>query len=101
MKYEIKIEFQDSKELEDIIKKCYFDNGNNGRLHNEKNFLSIKKEDVLSTLFTGLSNSTIRITNDAMIDGIMRFVIEETKKEIKLYPCSIYCIIEDGKYSFY
>jgi len=101
MKYEIKIEFENKKELKNIIESCYFGKNGCGKLHNKEEFLTIEKEDPYFILFKGLSNATIRITNQNLIDGIMRFVITETQDLIQLHPCSIYCIIEDGKYSFY
>jgi hypothetical protein len=44
---------------------------------------------------------TIRITNESIIDGCFRFVVDENDEEINLIPCSIYCIFENEKYSFY
>ena len=42
-----------------------------------------------------------KITNEEVIDGAMRFMIDETQGEIRLYPISIYCIKEEDKYIFY
>jgi hypothetical protein len=44
---------------------------------------------------------TVKITNEEVIDGTMRFVIDETENELRLYPISIYCIKEEEKYIFY
>jgi hypothetical protein len=101
MKYELKIDFKDNKQLEKVIKKTYFDDGNLGKLIGKKEFLTILKNDPLFIVFKGLNNITVRLTNEEMIDGIMRFVVDENDKNIKLYPVNNYCIIEDKKYSFY
>ena len=101
MKYEMKIEFNDKKQLKQLIESCYFEN-NNGVLRNDDNFLTISKNDPTYIMFRGLNNMTVRITNTQMIDGCSRFVIDESDDvDVKLYPCSIYCIIDQGKYSFY
>lgn len=101
MKYEMKIEFNDKKQLKQLIESCYFED-NNGVLRNDDNFLTISKSDPTYIMFRGLNNMTVRITNTQMIDGCSRFVIDESSDvEVKLYPCSIYCIIDQGKYSFY
>lgn len=101
MKYEMKIEFNDKKQLKQLIESCYFED-NNGVLRNDDNFLTISKNDPTYIMFRGLNNMTVRITNAQMIDGCSRFVIDESDDvDVKLYPCSIYCIIDQGKYSFY
>ena len=101
MKYELKIDFKDNKQLEKVIKKSYFDDGNLGKLVGKKEFLTILKNDPLFIVFKGLNNITVKLTNEEMIDGIMRCVVDETDKNIKLYPVNNYCIVEDKKYSFY
>lgn len=101
MKYEMKIEFSKKKELDNIIKKSYFDN-NNGKLCGNSQHLKIDKKDPIYIMLKGLNNMTIRITNEEIIDGCMRFVVDgEHENHINLIPCSIYCIIENEKYSFY
>lgn len=101
MKYEMKIEFSDKKQLKQLIDQCYFDN-NNGRLKNKDNCLTIPKSEPIYIMLRGLNNMTVRVTNNQLIDGCSRFVIDETDTEIvKLFPCSVYCIIDQGKYSFY
>ena len=79
----------------------YFENGNNGKLKGKEIPLVIEKEDPLFIIFKGLNNSTTKIFNDEMIDGIMRCVIDETNERIQLFPINNYCIIEQEKYSFY
>lgn len=97
----MKIEFNDKKQLKQLIEKCYFDE-NNGKLKNSDNYLIISKTEPLYIMLRGLNNMTVRITNTQIIDGCSRFVIDESDSEtVRLYPCSIYCIVDQGKYSFY
>lgn len=97
----MKIEFSDKKQLKWLIDKCYFED-NDGKLKNRDNFLTISKNEPIYIMLKGLNNMTVRITNNQLIDGCSRFVIDETdSNDVKLYPCSIYCIIDQGKYSFY
>jgi len=100
MKYEMKIEFDRKSELKSVINKSYFIN-NNGKLIGQKHRLKIDKKDPIYLMLGGLNNMTIRLTNEELIDGCVRFVVDEHPNHIYLYPCSIYCIIENDKYSFY
>ena len=50
MKYEMKIEFNNNEILNEIIKKSYFDNGNNGKLIGKKYFLQIEKTETKNVL---------------------------------------------------
>jgi hypothetical protein len=101
MKYEMKVEFTDKKQLKQLIDACYFDD-NNGKLRNKQECLTISKKDSIYIMFRGLNNMTVRITNTHLIEGCSRFVIDETDDFfVKLFPCSIYCVIDQGKYSFY
>jgi hypothetical protein len=101
MKYELKIEYKDKSQLDQVIKKSYFDDGTKGKLIGQKSSLKIHKDDPLFIVFKGLNNMTAKILNDELIDGSVRCVVDETPEEIKLFPVNPYCIIEDEKYSFY
>ena len=101
MKYELKIEFRDKIELDKVIKESYFDAGQKGKLIGKKSSLKISKDDPLFIVFKGLNNMTAKILNDEIIDGSVRCVVDETDKEIQLFPVNSYCIVEDQKYSFY
>lgn len=101
MKYEMKIEFGDRKQLKQLIEQCYFADENNGRLRNKGGHLVVSKADHLYIMLKGLNNMTVRITNSQLIDGCSRFVIDETADSVRLFPCSIYCVVDHGKYSFY
>jgi len=100
MKYEMKIEYEKTKELKKVIEKSYFED-NNGKLIGKKESIRIEKEDPIYIMLRGLNNMTVRILNEDLIDGTCRFVVDEHDTHVELYPCSIYCIIENNKYSFY
>ena len=102
MKHEIKVEFSDSKSLSELIEKTYFEKGTMGKISGGKeNFLLIEEsDDVLHTVFKGLNNATVKIQNE-VVDGSMRFIIDETQGDVRIYPISIYCVKEHDKYSFY
>lgn len=97
----MKIEFDKKKELESVIKKSYFSD-ENGKLCSKKTFLKIEKKDPIYIMVKGLNNMTVRITNQEIVDGTVRFIVDDTHENyIHLIPCSIYCIVENEKYSFY
>ena len=100
VKHEIKVELSDSATIQTLIEKSYFKEGFKGKILGKKNFLTIDESDEINhTIFKGLNNATVKITNE-IIDGSMRFMVDETEGEIRLYPISIYCVKEE-KYSFY
>ena len=103
MKHEIKVEFPNTNSLKKIIEDSYFSDGTNGKIIGQKNFIIVdeKVDDICHTIFKGLNNATVKITNPDVIDGAMRFMIDETQGELRLYPISIYCIKEESKYIFY
>ncbi len=101
-KYEIKVEYSNSTILKDLINKAYFDEGNLGKIISNKFFLTIDKKDEINwTIFNGLHNATAKITNEELIDGSLRFMVDESNGDVRLYPISIYCIQEADKYIFY
>jgi hypothetical protein len=99
MKFELKIDYKETDKLEELIKSSYFLN-NNGKLK-PGGILSIYPDDEVYHIFKGLNNILIKVMNDEIIEGPMKFVVEESNDVVNLHPCSVYCIIEDGKYSFY
>lgn len=101
MKYELRIEFYKNEELKKLIEQSYFEAGTMGKLLGQKYSLVIQKEDPLYIIFKGLNNMTVRLHNTELIEGSMRMVIDEHEWGVNLFPCSIYCIVEDEKYSFY
>jgi hypothetical protein len=104
MKSEIKIEFSNKKELKKVIEKAYFEEGYLGKLLTKNNFVEVTPEvdDILYTVVKGLNNATIKITNNELIDGSCRFIVDDTGDNPKLFPISMYCIVDDNKkYIFY
>ncbi len=104
MRSEIKVEFDNKEILTDLIQKAYFEDGQMGRLSGQKNYIEVTPEvdEVLHTVVKGLNNATIRIINHDLIDGTFRFIIHEDDGSIKIYPISIFCVIDESKkYSFY
>jgi len=101
MKYELKIEYRDKIQLDKVIQDSYFKTGSKGKLQGKKSSLTITKDDPLFIVFKGLNNMTAKILNEEIIDGSVRCVVDESEKEIKLFPVNSYCIVEDEKYSFY
>ena len=95
----MKIEYG-GKDLKEVIINSYFADGSMGKL-SEKHHLNIPNEDPIYIMLKGLDNMTVRITNEELIDGCSRFVVDEYNDHIKLFPCSNYCIVENNKYSFY
>lgn len=100
VKHEIKIPFSNGEELRNIIQKAYFEEGDRGKLLGRKNYIKIT-DDVNHAIFKGLNNITVKLTNEELIDGSMRFVVDEKVDEIRLYPISIYAIPDGEKYIFY
>ncbi len=100
-KHEIKVELNDSKSITNIIESSYFQDGQMGKILGKKDYLTIdESDDINHVIFKGLNNATVKITNE-VVDGYMRFMIDETQGDIRLYPISIYCIKENDKYTFY
>jgi len=102
VKHEIKVELEKSEEIKSLIEKAYFTEGFEGKILGKNHYLKIDKSDDINwTIFNGLNNATVKISNSSIIDGTMRFLVDETSGEIRLYPISIYAIKEGDKYIFY
>ena len=102
VKYEVKMELDNSDLLKSLIEKTYFENGNLGKINGNKNFITIDNTFEIYNELKELTNSSIKISNQEIIDGTIRFIVtEEGDNNIKLEPISIYCVKEDDKYSFY
>ncbi len=101
IKHEIKVEFSNTDAIRSLIEKAYFEEGYMGKIMGKNHFIKVdESNDVDYTIFKGLNSVTAKITNES-IDGAMRFMIDETQGEIRLYPISIYCIKEEDRYIFY
>jgi hypothetical protein len=102
IKHEIKVEFNDSEVLKSIIEKAYFEEGHMGKILRKDHFIKIDESDEINyTIFKGLNSVTTKIINEEVVEGAMRFMVDETQGELRLYPVSIYCIKEEGRYIFY
>ena len=102
VKHEIKVEFNNSEALRKIIETAYFEEGFGGKILGKKHYITIdESDDINHTIFKDMNNVTVKITNEEVIDGTMRFVIDETEGEVRLYPISIYSIKEENRYIFY
>jgi hypothetical protein len=102
VKHEIKVELEKTEELRSLIEKAYFTEGNQGKIIGKNHYLTIDKSDDINwIIFNGLNNATVKICNQNVIDGTMRFLVDESSGEIRLHPISIYAIKEEDKYIFY
>jgi hypothetical protein len=101
LKNEIKVDFSNTEVLRDIIEKAYFKDGFEGKILGKKHFITIKETDEEWHTFKDLNKVTVKVNNPDVIDGSMRFMIDESDGTIKLHPISIYCIKEEDKYIFY
>lgn len=102
VKHEIKIQLNKVPEIREIIQKTYFEQGFGGKIMGQGQPLIITESDDINwSIFSGLHNTTIKVINEEIIDGTMRFVIEEGEGEIRLFPISTYCFLEDDRYTFY
>lgn len=100
VKHEIKVEIEDVDLIKAIIQKSYFDNDGDGKIKGNANFMEIGKGDVNYKLFSELDGATIKVSNQNIIDGTMRFMIK-IDNTVKLYPISTYSFFENGRYNFY
>jgi hypothetical protein len=101
MKYELKLDFNEKSILENCIVETYFTNGDRGKISKIKIPLLIEKEDINFTVLKGLNGMTARIFNPDLIDGTLRVSIQEDDDYIRLIPCSLYCVKENERYTFY
>ena len=101
MKYEIKIDFTDEAKLKEIVNNTYFGKLGNGKMLKNKDEFFFPNEDSNSIILKGLNNMTVRVINNNQIDGFLRCSVREENNGVYLTPCNIYCIVDNGKYSFY
>jgi hypothetical protein len=102
VKHEIKVELKNSIQLTNLIEKSYFLEGDSGKILKKDHFITISPEnDIDYSIFKGMDGATVKVLNEDVIDGSMRFMVEESNTEIRLYPISIYAIKQGNIYSFY
>jgi hypothetical protein len=92
----LKFTYSETSQLIDVINENYIEN--NGRLKLKKP-LEIPNNNLYYTILSGL-NMKVKLKSDN-IDGTMLFNVVEEKEKIKLYPENLFCVVENGKYSFY
>jgi hypothetical protein len=96
----IKFNYLQTEELKELIEKVYFENNNNGRkTDNVKNSIKFGYDSVFYKILLGMDYK-VKLKND-IIDGSMLFDVKENDTNIELIPSSMFCIKEEGKYSFY
>lgn len=102
VKHEIKVEIDKPVEIRNLIEKAYYEEGDHGKILGKNHFIKIdESDDVNYSIFKGLNNATVKISNVDVIDGTMRFMVDENSSELRLYPVSVYTIKENNKYIFY
>jgi len=101
VKHEIKVEFTNTESLRQIIEKAYFEEGTMGKITGNQHYIVVNEEEESYSLIKGLHNVTIKVTNNDVIDGSMRFIIDESNNDLRISPISIYCIKEEERYIFY
>jgi len=101
VKQEIRIELTNTDDLRSFIEKAYYTDGDHGKIiDSNKNYITIN-DDLNLSILSGLDKNTVKVSNSEIIDGSMRFIIDESNGDVRLYPISIYSIKEQDKYSFY
>ena len=98
MKYELKIEYENTEELLTVIKLSYDEKGILKPLK-KKDYIKIDKNNLYYGVLKGLNNTIVRVYCE-IIDGYLRCVVEEGETT-KLYPISKYCIVDGNYYQFY
>ena len=101
-KHEVKVEIFDKDLILKTIKETYPDK-NQGKINGNNNFLEITSKEENFPVFKGLNGSTVKISNQELIDGNLRVMVEENGDSVKLFPISIYCIKDDvqNRFIFY
>lgn len=97
MKSEIKIEFEDSKDIIEFFEKSYKD----GKIKSGCKSLTIKSNNDSFNSVKSINNGIIRLTNKDVIDGFCRFIISSDGNKIDLFPISINYIIIDNRWVFF
>lgn len=101
-KHEVKVEMVQKEPILEVIEKAY-PRENQGKINGKENFMIIDDSNENFSIFKGLNGSTVKISNQEIIDGTMRMIVEEVDNKVKLFPISIYCMKDEnqGRYIFY
>jgi len=100
----VRIPFDDSEKLRELISNVYFGGGNNGKLSTFVKSDILVESPVLKLILSDMSGYLIKVTNEDVISGSMAFGVVEKEDEIFLVPKSVYCIKKNEDkdiYSFY
>lgn len=102
VKHEIKVEMKSTQSLSDLIEMAYDIKDGKGTIKGNRHALNVcpNNDNELYSILTGLHMSTVKVTNNDIIDGNLRFMVFEEGTSITLSPISIYCLKED-KYIFF
>jgi len=95
----IKFNFLETEELRELIEKVYFENNNGRKPNNINQSLKLNYDSVFYKILLGMDYK-VKIKSD-IIDGTMLFDVKENETYIDLIPTNMFCVKEDGKYSFY
>lgn len=96
MKHEIRIDYNDNNNLKEFLSNSY----SNGILKDKNQKLTFDENTNTFNICKGLTNWTVRLYNESLIDGSLRLLIIEEDNMVSLYPCSIFYEITNDKYSF-
>ena len=99
MKSEIKMEMENTKFLKSFLEKSY----RKGKHIGNKDPLVIDKfiDPGFFLSLHEMDNIVIRVMNKDIIDVFLRAIVEQGKKEIRVYPISINFTEDDGRYNFF
>jgi len=98
IKYEMKVEIADNEKVRNLIEESYLNS--NGKLTKGGKIIFEKGGEEFEEL-KNLNKNTIKISNQELILGTLRCIVEERDDSITIKPISLYCVDADGKYSFY
>lgn len=95
---ELKIKWQETQALEELITKCYFTE-NNGVLRTGQEILV---EDPINIKILRGLDCRVKVKS-SIIDGVLKCLKKEIDDKVYLKPVNIYCVRskENEKYSFY
>ena len=102
VKHEIKVEMKSTESLSELIERAYDIKDGNGTIKGNRHTIGVcpDNDTELHGILTGLHMSTIKVINNDIIEGNLRFMVFEEGSSITLSPISIYCMKEE-KYIFF
>jgi len=102
VKHEIKVEMKSTESLSELIGRAYDIKDGKGTIKGNRHTIGVCPENdaELHGILTGLHMSTIKVINNDVIEGNLRFMVFEEGSSITLTPISIYCLKEE-KYIFF